>query len=257
VKTRRARERFCVAAVVCMAAFACVVQTAQAVFVPAQEASAFDPAVCETVALETSAVWFQDVGRQVLDPAGYMHPLSNSADVQIKALPAVPAAVIMTLFGFVCFSLGRDRRAWLAFAGGLLWLGAAGVHAVPQLAHRIRCRTVRQITENPSLSFCDSRTSEVSGRSEQIAYVGLLHKLAAIPDHVLTFNLNYNASQCASVLAEDVHSMACAITAGSPWRDMANECPASATGHFVNFSAGFMFQNLARGPPGFQLLKKA
>jgi hypothetical protein len=51
-----------------------------------------------------------------------------------RYLPGVPATFFLVATGFVCVSLVRDRRAWLAGLAALLWLGQAGLHALPQLA---------------------------------------------------------------------------------------------------------------------------
>jgi len=248
VKTRRARGRFCVAVVLFAAAYACAVQTVEPVFAPAQEASAFDLAFCQTEALYTSESCMADVGRRMLDPAAYVHPLSAAADTQVVSLPAVPAAVFMTLFGFVCFSLASDRRAWLAVAGGLLWLGAAGVHAVPQLAHKIRWRSVRQTTENTSLSFSHIVALEPTGRDEQIGYIGLLHRLAAIPDHLGTISSVTNTPGRSAHAANGPVTQ-WAVRNAADWTNTQSECPVRATRHFVRFSPAFTFQNLVRGPP--------
>ncbi|MBE0534950.1 MAG: hypothetical protein IH624_04710 [Phycisphaerae bacterium] len=256
-----ARKRFCVAVVLCAAACACAVQTAETVgrgaasAAPAfpQDASAFDPALCVTAAFgDASEARLADIGRQVLDPAGCTHPFSDAASAQTLTLPAVPAAIALTLFGFFCVSLARDRRAWLALAAGLIWLGQAGMHTLPQLAQRLCARTSRQTTQNQCLSLSLITGPQPTGRDEQTSYAGLLHKLAAIPDHASTFTSSMNAKASRRDLATDGRSLASAIIA-SPWQDMANECPAGAAGHLVRFSPAFTFQNLARGPPARSL----
>ena len=62
---------------------------------------------------------------------------SPAAPVGVKTLPAVPGALLMGLTGFLCVSLVKDRRFWLAALAGLLWVGQTGIQAVPQLAVRI------------------------------------------------------------------------------------------------------------------------
>lgn len=255
--TRRARERFCVAVVLCAAACACAVQTAETVgtgkacLAPAsaQGASAFDSAVGDaSVFSSTSEARFADIGRQVLDPARYSHPLSDSANTHARTLPAVPAAIVMTLFGFLCVSITRDRRAWLALAGGLIWLGQAGVETVPQLAQRIRARSIRQSTVN-RLSFCHTMAEQPAGCDEQIIYVGLLHKLAGIPDHAFATNSSDGAKAGRHARPTDGRCPAPAMARLDAWANIVNECPASATGHIMVFSPAFIFANLSRGPP--------
>jgi len=46
---------------------------------------------------------------------------SQAAPFGAKSLPPVPGALLMGLTGFLCVSLVRDRRFWLAALAGLLW----------------------------------------------------------------------------------------------------------------------------------------
>ena len=50
---------------------------------------------------------------EFLKPPSYF-ACSPSAPIQAKLLPAVPAALLMVLTGFLCVSLVKDRKAWLA-----------------------------------------------------------------------------------------------------------------------------------------------
>jgi len=169
---------------------------------PAQEASAFDSAVYETTVFgAASQTHLAEIGKQVLDPEHYAHPLSLPANPQAKALPAVPATIVLTLFGFLCVSITRDRRAWLALAGGILWLGQAGIQTVPQLANRICARSIRRSTANKCLSFSHTIAVQPTSRDEQTTYAGLLHKLAAIPHSAASFISNSNAKASTPALA--------------------------------------------------------
>jgi len=96
----------------------------------------------ETLQGISSSQWcFEAIGRQFTEPAHALSPPGNSADTCSPALlPAVPAAISLTLCGFLCVSFVRDRRAWLAVACALLWPGRAGIRAVPQLGHKLRCK---------------------------------------------------------------------------------------------------------------------
>jgi len=82
----------------------------------------------ETLHTISSSQWrLEAIGRQFTGPIDTLSALTNPADAHSPALlPAVPAAISMTLCGFLCVSFVRDRRTWLAVACGLLWLGQAG-----------------------------------------------------------------------------------------------------------------------------------
>jgi len=82
----------------------------------------------ETIQTVSSQWQLETIGRQFSEPIDTLSALRKPADTHSPALlPAVPAAISMTLCGFLCISFVRDRRAWLAVACGLLWLGQAGI----------------------------------------------------------------------------------------------------------------------------------
>jgi hypothetical protein len=47
----------------------------------------------------------------------------NSSSSDFQSLPAVPKSIVMVLVGFLCISLVRDARIWLAMAAFVLSLG--------------------------------------------------------------------------------------------------------------------------------------
>ena len=71
---------------------------------------------------------FARIGRAMVDSDAFA-PAAGAELADVKRLPAAPAAVAMTLVGFLCVSLARDRRVWLGLACGLIWLAQAGVTA--------------------------------------------------------------------------------------------------------------------------------
>ena len=142
----------------------------------------------ETLHSISSSQWrFEAIGRQFAEPIDTLSGLRNPADTHGPALlPAVPAAISMTLCGFLCVSFVRDRRAWFAVACGLLWLGQAGIQAVPQLGHKLCCRMAAAKNStaklNPALA---ANSSERTGNGDTIRYIGLLRRLEGIPHHNL------------------------------------------------------------------------
>ena len=90
----------------------------------------------------------------------------------------------MVLIGFLCVSLVRDIRIWLAILSGLLWAGQAGISLLPQLALEV---SGRALSENQSSSHYLARLYEPKDPNrlrsdiEGTCYIGLLRHLAGIP----------------------------------------------------------------------------
>ncbi len=229
----------------------------------------------ETLQSISSSQWrFEAIGRQFAEPIDTLSGLRNPADTHSPALlPAVPAAISMALCGFLCVSFVRDRRAWLAMVCGILWLGQAGIHAVPQLGHKLCCRmaAVKHSTAklNPALA---ANSFERTGNHNTIRYIGLLRRLEGIPDHNLSSlsfprkrrirngNLrlpllatgNYNiGSRQTGVLKHSIPLQA--FTAQTNWPERLIACPAATAEHFIVFSPAFIFNNLSRGPPAIEM----
>ena len=66
----------------------------------------------------------------ILYPATMDVPASEPTSVSAMLLPATPASGLLTLVGFICISLIRDRRIWLAGFAGLSLVGQTGTQAV-------------------------------------------------------------------------------------------------------------------------------
>jgi len=50
-----------------------------------------------------------------------------------RSLPEVPKAIFMVLAGFLCVSLVKDRKVWMAALLVFIWIGQTGFAALPQL----------------------------------------------------------------------------------------------------------------------------
>ncbi|UCE98831.1 MAG: hypothetical protein JSV82_06485 [Planctomycetota bacterium] len=182
----------------------------------------------------------------------------------MKPLPAVPAAVFMVLSGFVCISLVKDRRAWLAALAGLLWAGQLGIEAVPQLALRIGCRIHRKQqlkTEFTHRYYLDN-SSRLRSDIEGTEYIGLLHHLAGIPDFGSVFVNTQPAgiitfSRHLSRVLVKAHSYFNKNTFPSSFANISEQyssgllfaCLASKVEQFISFSPAFIFERMPRGPP--------
>ena len=190
---------------------------------------------------------------------------SPAMPVGAKSLPAVPGALLMGLTGFLCVSLVKDRRFWLAALTGLLWVGQTGIQAVPQLAVRISHRNHIEQQFDAELTYPyyleNSRTrSDVDGTQ----YIGLLHHLAGIPDSTTLLslpasipslraqrsNLDLPSNSRTLVQTDDTfRAPQFAIMGLSSHLIPATNCLAAKAEQSIYFSPAFIFDNLARGPP--------
>jgi len=171
---------------------------------------------------------------------------STATPIGAKTLPAVPGALLMGLTGFLCVSLVKDRRFWLAALTGLLWVGQTGIQAVPQLAMHLGHRNhIEQQLLSAELTYPyyleNSRTrSDVDGTQ----YIGLLHHLAGIPNSTMSL-----LSQVSSQTEDEFRAPQFAIIGLSSHLIPATNCLAAKVEQFIYFSPAFIFDNLARGPP--------
>lgn len=207
-----------------------------------------------------------NLSRELLKPptdtAGLTNPMAN----RIKPLPAAPAAILMVLIGFLCVSLVRDRRVWLTGLAGLLWIGSAGVHAVPQLALRLshKNHSRQQLCAELSYPYYLENSHRLRCDVEGTQYIGLLHYLAGIPDTGSAFtNTRLGAlitfsqprqklySKVLSYPYKNTYPYLSAIISEQYSLNSLFKCLASKAKQFICFSPAFIFDELARGPPLF------
>jgi hypothetical protein len=146
-----------------------------------------------------------------------------------KSLPPVPGALFLGLAGFLCVSLVKDRRVWLAALAGLLWLGQTGFSALPQLASHLRSK--KQIQQSsPTLIYISELGGSYRLRSdlEGTQYIGVLRHLAGIP----------NPGKILSAIILKSHNF-----------NLLLKCPAVVVEHRISFSPAFIFARRPRGPP--------
>lgn len=96
-------------------------------------------------------------------------------------LPYAPAAVALTFIGFLCVSVSRDRKAWFSAMLGLFTISQCGIKCV-----------LRAVGHEFSNSECGSYEHAICKPDRKVfygsivsslRYLGLLHRLAEIPDH--------------------------------------------------------------------------
>ena len=196
--------------------------------------------------------------------AEFLRPPADSVDPQtsfVRSLPAVPGTLLMVLTGFFYVSLVKDRRTWLTALAGLLWLGHAGIAALPQLACHLHSK--KQIEQLCSVNITHAHGFEHSSRLrsdiEGTKYIGILRRLAGIPDVIKSFSLHPLLPSLRMQRAFSpergertrsfgripqsaiIYPSACPIKTAT--------CPAAEAERVICFSPAFIFNNLARGPP--------
>ena len=158
---------------------------------------------------------------------------SPALPVGAKSLPAVPGAILMVLTGFICVSLVKDRKVWLAALAGLLWLGQAGIQAVPQLALRLSHRNhiEQQLSAELTYPYYLENSNRLRSDIEGTQYIGLLRHLAGIPQVTMSF-------LSPSAIISERYSLNSLLN-----------CLTLRVEQFICFSPAFIFENLPRGPP--------
>jgi len=212
------------------------------------------------------------IAAELLKPPADFSVASTSPG-QVTVLPAVPSAVLMVLTGFVCVSLVKDRKLWIAALAGLLWAGQAGFSALPQLAWHLAARKQTQVTFSPGVTYIPELDQSDRLRSdiEGTAYIGLLRYLAGIPEPLhegiascvvrdASPRLQWWDSRILHPVQKTIRNTRYAIrnTKQLPQFAWATVCDFSVpatnrlayiTKRHAYFSPAFTFENLARGPP--------
>lgn len=188
-------------------------------------------------------------------------PLSASADKSdsrtaagdIRCLPPVPSAVAMVLTGFICISLIRDRRTWLAVLAGLLWVGQTGINALPELTSRIgrKVHNSRLIEPELAASYFYESGFYPANYTNETRYTGLLHHLAGIPRGTSTFKNNCSTliRHFASGTAKNTRVSRQAIVPVLSYLSSTYNCLVRPTRQFICFTPAFIFNLIPRGPP--------
>jgi len=186
-----------------------------------------------TCTIESGDSHLAEVAAEFLKPPPAFTGSPPALPVGAKSLPAVPGALLMVLTGFLCVSLVKDRKVWLAALAGLLWLGQAGIQAVPQLALRLshRNHTEQQLDAELTYPYYLENSNRLRSDIEGTQYIGLLHHLAGIPQDTMSF-------PSPSAIISERYSLNSLLN-----------CLTLRVEQFICFSPAFIFENLPRGPP--------
>ncbi|MBW8041226.1 MAG: hypothetical protein FVQ85_14655 [Planctomycetes bacterium] len=217
-------------------------------------ASAVSPCSDTHIPVETDVAYSIESGNSRLAgvTAEFLKPPaaftgSPAPPMGAKSLPAVPGALLMGLTGFLCVSLVKDRKFWLAALAGLLWLGQTGIQAVPHLAMHLshRNHTGKQLDTLLTYPYHLENSGRMRSDIEGTKYIGLLHHLAGMPDRAIPFLFSKEYSPT----KDQIRTPQFTIIGLSSKIITENSCLAAKVEQFVYFSPAFIFENLARGPP--------
>lgn len=213
--------------------------------------------------LEVSNSYLAQVAPQILKPpAGFTEPAASFV-ANTKSLPAVPAAALLVVTGFLCVTLVNDRKGWLAVLAGLLWAGQTGIQALPQLALRFgrgNHISQQQFDAKPAHLSCLMNSYRLRSDIEGTQYIGLLYYLEGIPDRPTTFlqprlsflrKQEFRTANYSLLTAEDAPQFAIINLLSRLFP--ATNCLASRAEQLICFSPAFIFANLARGPPNLTM----
>ena len=201
------------------------------------------------------------IGAEILKPPPdytYLVP------AETHTLPPVPAATFMVIGGFLCISLVKDRKLWLAAPAGLLWAGQAGIHVIPQLvAHISKQQHIqRQSPANTACLHWLEDSCRLRSNIEGTQYIGLLHHLAGIPDTMTSLPSKASLLRRTMSLLSHVSVVQNKLQKRNAYEAPkftkvrflfliipAVICTVPRTVRSIRFSPAFIFDNLSRGPP--------
>ena len=195
-----------------------------------------------------------NIGSEIIKPYVASATPGNSQRGYMESLPAVPAAILMVIAGFLCISLVRDRRVWLAVLAGLLWAGHAGINTVPQLAQSLclRPHTVQRFLAGHTQAYSPEDANRARCDIEGTRYTGLLHYLAGIPRgkyiSQLCFRFKQFGTSTPMRIGDEFEGRQFAVSQMTGTISPIC-CLAILAERFSCFTPAFTLQGLARGPP--------
>ena len=241
-----------------------VIEDVDTSFVVASAADVVNSAAPDiAIFIEPARSELADAGRILCRPFNVFGD-STASQNNIRKLPAVPGAVLLGLIGFLCVTLVRDRKTYLAILIAMVSLSQQGMCAVPELAVRFGHAgdVVKHSLEAKSHNVYLPNITFWERDSEERKFFGLLRRLAAVPGHTHIFaNISQGGNKrfkgglllleeagpfCTSKRA--IPSVP-AVPSIQPILDPFAKFPAERFTHTISFSPAFTFTRLARGPP--------
>lgn len=199
--------------------------------------------------ISTSNPALAKVGADILKPPDLTNPLALPPGT--KSLPAVPAALFMSLTGFLCVTLVRDRKVWLVVVTTLLWAGQVGITILPKVtSHLIHKKHTKQSFSELTYTYKLENTDRLRCCLDGTQYIGLLHHLEGIPGRIERPHVQRGAKYLAPPFRRGFTQLPnFAIVISRTCFIPAFICLAYEVKQFVFFSPAFLLDNFPRGPP--------
>jgi hypothetical protein len=192
-----------------------------------------------------------ELSRTLLQP-----PQANNQTTQEgnnHYIPVLPPAIGMVLTGFMCVSLFRDRKSWLAVMAFLFAAGQTGIAALPELTSRLvrKAQNSRQIDATLSVSYTLASGYYPESFNSQTQYAGLLHHLAGIPRKTSVFtNKRISLSRLyLGTAGYNTRASQHAIVPALSSLSTAYNYLVRPNRQFICFTPAFIFNLIPRGPP--------
>ena len=172
----------------------------------------------------------------ILYPATMDVSASETMSVSAMVLPAAPASGLLTFVGFICISLIRNRRIWLAGFAGLSLAGQTGTQTVVSSSRDDDSQARGNLFRSYPKGLTLRNTADVFAFSQK-----------DIP------RVNFTNTAFGTAVGSDCHWSYSAVL-NLVLRSYSNGlCLVSGTRQFVCFSPALIFCRRPRGPPISQM----
>ncbi len=172
----------------------------------------------------------------ILYPATMDVSASETTSVSAMVLPATPASGLLTLVGFICISLIRDRRIWLAGFAGLSLAGQTGTQAVVSSSRDDDSQRRGNLFRSYPKGLTLRNTADVFAFSQK-----------DIP------RVNFTHTAFRTAAGSDYHWSYSAILNSVSRPDSSSLCLVSGTRQSDCFQPALIFCRKPRGPPISQM----
>ena len=188
----------------------------------------------------------------------------QASTTNIKSLPSIPDALLMALGGFLCVSIIKDRKFWIAFLTSLLWLGQSGFTILPYLvSHFAHQKPIEQKQKPNTTCICKyGGTTHTRNDVKDTKYIGLLHQLASITKFkntltdihsTITYKNNYYQNlhtKAFEYLQIKITHISQQLNANKQSRiNPLPNCLVLKYSRDIFHSQAYSFPNITRGPP--------
>ena len=188
-----------------------------------------------------------NIGEEIAKPYGVFSASVGCRRDYIESLPPMPGGISMVVMGFLCISLVRNNKVWLAGLASLLWAGQVGIGTIPRLALRFYHRA------SASAGQCCQGESAAweGGDIKNAAYASVTNCSVGMPDGkgISWRSSRYERGARRIWLVNRFKTPQFAIVRFWPCLIAATRCLHLIAEQLVFFTPIFVWRDLCRGPP--------